>query len=233
MSTEAAISTYEHVNTDLMREPGLGTLQHFRVIPLYSHVRFGRWDDILSYPEPVQDLIYPRGVWHYARGMAFVGKAQLGNAEKELESLKSIAANDTLKEVTIWDINTTQELMQIASRILEGEIAARSGNFDEAVGLLREAIGIENELAYNEPPDWFFPVRHNLGAILLQAEQPVEAEEIYREDLKEFPQNGWSLFGLWQSLKAQNRESEAAEVKKKFEKAWKYADIKLQSSRIF
>jgi tetratricopeptide (TPR) repeat protein len=165
--------------------------------------------------------------------MAFVGKAQLGNAEKELESLKSIAANDTLKEVTIWDINTTQELMQIASRILEGEIAARSGNFDEAVGLLREAIGIENELAYNEPPDWFFPVRHNLGAILLQAEQPVEAEEIYREDLKEFPQNGWSLFGLWQSLKAQNRESEAAEVKKKFEKAWKYADIKLQSSRIF
>ena len=171
LSTKAAISTYEQVNTELMREPGLGTLQHFRVIPLYSHVRFGRWDDILSYPEPAPDLIYPMGVWHYARGMAFLGKGQLEDAENELDNLKVIAADDTLKEVTIWDINTTKELMQIASRT-------------------------------------------------------------DREDLQECPQNGWSLFGLYQSLTAQGKTGEAKDVRSQFEEAWKYADIELKSSRI-
>lgn len=232
LSTEAALGTYEHVNTEMMREPGFGTLQHFRVIPLYSHVRFGRWNDILSYSEPAEDLIYPRGVWHYARGMAFVGNAQLEDAEKELESLKIIAADDTLKEITIWDINSTQELMQIASRVLEGEIAAQYGNFDEAVALLQDALEIESQLAYNEPPDWFFPVRHNLGAILLQADRPEEAEEIYRKDLQDFPQNGWSLFGLHQSLMAQEKIEEAEQVKMQYEEAWKHADIELHSSRI-
>lgn len=232
VSMEAAYSTAEHVNTDMMRELGFGTLQHYRVIPLYGSVRFGRWDEILSYPEPDQDLIYPRGVWHYARGMAFVGKVQLEQAETELNKLKTIAADERLKEITIWDINTTQELMQIGSRVLEGEIAAQRENYERAVMLLREALMIETQLAYNEPPDWFFPVRHNLGAILLKANKPDEAEQVYRADLEEFPSNGWSLFGLWQSLEAQGKMKEAVEIKQKFEKSWKHADIDLASSRI-
>lgn len=232
VSMEAAYSTAEHVNTDMMREPGFGTLQHYRVIPLYGSVRFGRWDEILSYPQPDQDLIYPRGAWHYARGMAFVGKGQLEKAETELNKLKTIAADERLKEITIWDINTTQELMQIGSRVLEGEIAARKENYERAVTLLQEALEIETQLAYNEPPDWFFPVRHNLGAILLKANKPDEAEQVYRADLEEFPDNGWSLFGLWQSLKAQGKTKEAAEIQQKFEQAWKYADVELKSSRV-
>lgn len=231
-SMAAAYSTAEHVNTDMMREPGFGTLQHFRVIPLYGSVRFGRWEEILDYPEPAVDLIYPRGVWHYARGMAFVGKGQLQDAETELKKLKAIASDDTLKEITIWDINTTQELMQIGYRVLEGEIAAQTGDFDSAIRLLREAVEIENTLAYNEPPDWFFPVRHNLGAIMLEADKPAQAEQVYREDLEEFPNNGWSLFGLYESLRVQGRASEAEVVKEQFEEAWKYADVELSSSRI-
>lgn len=232
LSMEAAYNTAERVNLEMMREPGFGTLQHFYVIPLYSSVRFGHWDEILDYPEPDQDLIYPRGVWHYARGLAFTAKEEMETANAELDKLKEIAANESLSEVTIMDINSTKELMEIASRVLEAEIAAKSGEYDEAVSLLKEAIAIEGELAYNEPPDWFFPVRQNLGAILLEAGRPAEAESIYREDLDEFPKNGWSLFGLHQSLAAQGKAEEAQKVKAQFDEAWKHADIELIASRI-
>ncbi|MCW9706120.1 tetratricopeptide repeat protein [Fodinibius salsisoli] len=231
-SIQAAKSTSDLVDTEMMREPGLGTLQHYWVIPLYDHVRFARWDAIMNYEEPAKDLIYPRGVWHYARGMAQVGKGNLEEANAELEKLKTIAADDTLQEVTIWDINTTKELMQIASRVLEGEIMAQEGRFERAVTILREAVEIEGELSYNEPPDWFFPVRHNLGSILLKADSPSEAELVYREDLAKFPDNGWSLYGLWKSLDAQNKTEEAAKIRQKFEEAWKYADVELNDSRM-
>lgn len=232
LSMEAAYNTAERVNIEMMREPGFGTLQHFHVIPLYSSVRFGHWGEILDYTEPDEDLIYPRGVWHYARGLAFTAKEEIETAKAELDKLKVIAANKALKEVTIMDINSTKELMEIASRVLEAEIVAKGGEYDKALSLLREAIAIEGELAYNEPPDWFFPVRQNLGAILLEANRPAEAEVVYREDLLEFPNNGWSLFGLYQSLKTQGKTEDAQKVKAQFDEAWKHADIELKTSRI-
>jgi tetratricopeptide (TPR) repeat protein len=232
-SLKAARNTSELVDTETMREPGLGTLQHYWVIPLYDNVRFARWDKILTYPVPEKDLIYPRGVWHYARGMAYVGQGKLGKASDELGKLSTIAADDTLKEVTIWDINTTQELMKIASLVLEGELFARQDNFNKSISLLKEAVEIEDQLNYNEPPDWFFPVRHNLGSILLEADRPEEAEEVYRTDLAKFPDNGWSLYGLWQSLKVQEKDNEADKIKRSFEKAWEHADVELSASRLF
>lgn len=231
-SLEAAKSTSDLVDTQTMRQPGLGTLQHYWIIPLYDHVRFGRWDAILEYPEPAEDLIYPRGIWHYARGMAFVGKGHFDRARTELQKVKTIAEHDALEEITIWDINSTHELMSIAALVLDGEIQSGEGNFDGAEESLREAIEIEDQLNYNEPPDWFFPVRHNLGAVLLAAGKPVEAEQIYRRDLRKFPENGWSLFGLYQSLDAQGKQSEAEEIKQQFEQAWKYSDIELNRSRV-
>jgi tetratricopeptide (TPR) repeat protein len=231
-SLEAAVNTAEIVDKKMMREPGFGTLQHYSVIPLYGYVRFGKWDEILRYPKPADDLLYPTGVWHYARGMSYLGTDSLARAKQELESLKAIASNETLNEVTIWDMNTTQELMQIASRVLEGEIFAQENKYDQAIAMLNEALAIEDNLQYNEPPDWFFPVRHNLGAVMMEANQAVEAEQVYRADLKEFPKNGWALFGLHQSLLAQGREDEAREVKTQFDEAWQYADTQLNSSRI-
>lgn len=231
-SIEAAKTTSELVNTETMRQPGLGTLQHYWVIPLYGYVRFAKWNEILAYPEPAHDLIYPRGVWHYARGMAYAGTGDLDQARTELAELKTVAANDTLQEVTIWEINTTGELMQIASRVLEGELEALEGDFDSAVRLLKEAVEIEDRLNYNEPPDWFFPVRHNLGSVLLEAGRPEEAEQVYREDLAKFPDNGWSLYGLWQSLEAQGKRKEVDEIRNRFREAWKHADLELEASRM-
>lgn len=230
LSLKAAQNTHERVDTLMMREPGMGLLQHYWTIPMYANVRFGQWDELLSYPEPTMDLLYPRGVWHYARGMAFVAKDQPKKASDELKALNVIAANDSLKEVVI--MNNAHDLMKIASRILEGEIAAHQKQYDKAIALLREAISVEDELLYNEPPDWFFPARHNLGAVLLDVGKIAEAEQVYRADLKEFPKNGWALFGLHQSLMEQGRDSEAQDVKNQYDEAWKNADIKLASTRI-
>lgn len=231
LATKAALATSMMVNTDIMRMPDMGTLQHYWIIPLYAYVRFGDWQKILSYPKPADDLIYPQGVWHYARGLAYTAQNEFDKAETELAELKTIAVKDTLNYITIWEINTTKQLMQIATRVLEGELAAAQGKYGKAIRFLNEAVRIEDALNYNEPADWFFPVRHNLGAVLLEAGQNRKAEKIYREDLETYPKNGWALFGLAQSLKAQGKETEAKKVKEQFEEAWKHADITLKASR--
>jgi tetratricopeptide (TPR) repeat protein len=114
--------------------------------------------------------------------------------------------------------------------MLEGEILVREGNTDAAIAKLREAIKAEDALKYDEPPGWILPVRHSLGATLIQAGRFGAAEELYREDLKRLPENGWSLFGLASSLKLQNKTAEAAAVESRFKKMWRSADLQLTSS---
>jgi tetratricopeptide (TPR) repeat protein len=203
----AAKSTSAKVDTVMMRQPGYGTLQHFRVIPLYAYVRFGKWDEILAYPKAADDLIYPQGVWHYARGIAFARTGRFEEAERELSLIKKISVNPTLDDITIWDINRTDQLMEIAVNALAGELAAARGNYKKAISHLQAAVEIEDSLTYNEPPDWFFPVRHSLGAVLIEAGRPADAERVYRTDLETFPENGWSLFGLKKSLELQNKKN--------------------------
>ena len=121
--------------------------------------------------------------------------------------------------------------MEIAAKALAGELAAAKGDHYYAVQFLQEAIEIEDGLRYNEPPDWFFPVRHSLGAVLIEAGRPADAEQVYRADLEVFPENGWSLYGLQKSLEMQNMNGEAAEVEQRFKEAWAWSDIELTASR--
>ncbi len=230
-SIAAARHTAEHVNHALMRDPQMAMLQHFASIPYYALVRFGHWEEILEEPAPEADLLYPTAVWHYARGVAYVRQGKLGNAKQELGEVRAIASDPELQEVRIWGLNPASSLAQIAASVLQGEIAAAKNKTNAAVAELRKAIAIEDGLIYGEPPDWFYPVRQNLGAILLEAGRPSQAEEVYREDLARFPDNGWSLFGLAQSLRAQGKQAEAAEVQRRFETAWKYADVEITASR--
>jgi tetratricopeptide (TPR) repeat protein len=232
LAIEAARLTAEKIDPEQMRQPGFGTLQHYSVIPLYALTRFGQWDRILDYPAPDEELVYPRGVWRYARGIAYTAQGNLDMARGELELLRDIAADPALKEVTIWEINSTAQLIRIGEEVLTGEIAAKEGDYDQAISHLRKAVELEDQLTYNEPPDWYYPVRHSLGAVLLRAGQPAEAEKVYREDLKEFPENGWALFGLAQSLEAQGQSAEAEKVRQRFQEAWKHTDIQLTASRI-
>ncbi|HYQ58330.1 MAG TPA: hypothetical protein VEP89_13395, partial [Draconibacterium sp.] len=183
----------ELISKQLMQEPGWGTLQHFYSIPYYVYVKCGKWDKILAHPDEVPSLNYPAAVRAYARGMAFLGKDDVENAEQELEKLEILAQDESLKDLTIWDINSTYDLVQIARNVLKAEILATQKEYLQSIELLTEAIEVEDALNYNEPPDWFFSVRHHLGAVQNEAENYHDAIETYREDLATFPRNGWAL----------------------------------------
>jgi len=215
----------------LMREPGYGTLQHYMTIPLYAMIKFGRWEEILKEAAPEADLRYPNGVWHFARGMAYTRTKQLASAASELAKLQAIAADSALSKVTIWDINTTFDLLQIATEMLSGELVAGKRDFAQAIAHLQRAVELEDNLTYDEPPPWYTPARHNLGAVLLEAGRAAEAQKVYEADLKKYPENGWSLYGLQQSLRAQNKKAEAGAAQKRLDQAWSGADITLTGSR--
>jgi tetratricopeptide (TPR) repeat protein len=201
----------------------------FPVTPMLAYARFGLWQDALTEPRPPATEPYATGIWHYARGRAFVARNQLDRAALELTALKSVMQHQAFAS-TLKDLPLLTNL-QIASRVVEGELAAQQGDDDTAIHVLREAVAIEDGLPYSEPPIWHQPTRQVLGAVLLEAGRPADAEEVYREDLKVFRENGWSLFGLMESLKAQlHRSLEAAEIERRFEKAWARADVTLRSS---
>jgi tetratricopeptide (TPR) repeat protein len=201
----------------------------FPVTPLLAYVRFNRWKEVLTEPSPPSDQPYAVGIWHYARGLAYVAQARIDRAESELSALQQVMMHEAFA-TTLKDLPLLTSL-QIASRVVAGEIAARRGDSASAVRLLQEAVAIEDGIPYNEPPVWHQPPRQVLGAVLLEAGRPAEAEQTYRQDLKRFRENGWSLFGLMQSLAAQGRSAEADSVRARFAVAWQRADVTLRSSR--
>ncbi len=202
----------------------------FPVTPLLAYVRFGRWKEVLTEPSLPETQPYAVGIWRYARGLAFIAGNRLDRAEAELAELRQTMKHEAFT-TTVKDLPLLTNL-QIASRIVAGELAGRQGRADEAVRLLEEAVGIEDDIPYNEPPVWHQPPRQVLGAVLLGAGRARDAERVYRADLERFRENGWSLFGLKQSLDAQGRADEAREVEARFKKAWARADITITSSRI-
>jgi tetratricopeptide (TPR) repeat protein len=179
----------------------------------------------LRQPAPPQDLRYATGIWRYTRGLAYSAKGQSDSAAVERDSLAAIEA--AVPPEQMLNLNPAKAVLGVAKAHLAGEMAAQQGRIDEAVAQLQDAIEREDELNYAEPPEWYLPMRQRLGAVLLAAGRPVRAEKVFREDLVRRPENGWSLYGLAQSLKAQNRPKAAAKVEERFEKAWKTADVKL------
>jgi len=229
---DAAIKTSQKPPDSLLSVCGYQALQHFAVIPLYAYVTFGKWDEILNYPEPQDIRPYMQSIWRYARTIAFIGKDMLTDAEKEIEIIEQKRSDKSIQDLSIWGINSAGTLIDIAYEVASGELAAKKKNYKLAIKHLENAVEIENTLRYDEPPTWFYPCKQNLGAVLIEAGKYEEAENIYRENLSEFPDNGWGLFGLKQALLRQNKTVEAAEVEKRFNEAWKYSDLVLTSSRI-
>jgi tetratricopeptide (TPR) repeat protein len=209
------------------RNPFVEPYLHY---PYLAQVTFGRWDELIARPLPPPELPYSRAMAHYARGVAFAAKGMPAEAQAALDTLKQIAETGTVGYASAgWTTPSTN--LQIAQHALAGEIAARTGKLDDAIAHFQAAQKIEDAQLYTEPPDWYYPIRHSLGAVLLKAGKPAEAEALYLQDLVRFPENGWALFGLAQALHAQNKHTEAAEVDARFQKAWATADVKLTASR--
>ncbi len=218
----AARTIVEKVPADVVR--AIPPFEYYSPVVLFTLARFSRWDDALKEPAPPSDLRYTTGVWHYVRGLAYAAKGQLDSAAVERDSVAALAARIP-PEMTA-NLNSERALLQIAGHHLTGDIAARQRRTDEAVRAMRAGIAIEDELTYDEPSAWALPLRQQLGAVLLTAGRPKEAEQAYREDLVRYPNNGWALHGLAQALTAQGRTKEAAAANERFEKAWSRADVK-------
>ncbi len=232
LAMQAAKDTAAKVNPEAMRDPGFaGTLQHFWLMPLYTQALFGQWSEILRAQAPPEDLVYPTSIWHYTRGLAFIRDEKADDARKELADLRKMMQDPAVATLTIFDLNDISQILSIAEHVLLGEIEAAEGQFTLAIKHLKHAVTLEDGLNYTEPKDWYLPPRQVLGAVLLQAGKAAEAEKVYREDLKYHPQNGWSLFGLVQSLHTQGQVLAAKNAQQEFNKAWADADITLASSR--
>jgi tetratricopeptide (TPR) repeat protein len=199
----------------------------FGAVPLEVMVRFGRWDQILAAPAPV-DRPFSKAMWHAARGIAHAAKGNVPAAKAEQEQF--LAARRALPADYPGGINLASAVLDVAEPMLAGEILFRAGQVDAGLERLREAVRKEDALRYNEPPDWSIPVRHALGASLMQVGRYAEAEQVYRADLRKLPGNGWSLFGLSQALRQQGKVDEAKAVRVQFEKVWAKADIDITSS---
>jgi tetratricopeptide (TPR) repeat protein len=185
---------------------------------------------MLKEPAP-PDNLYLLGAWHYARGLSFLAKGQLFDAEKELVEVRRVAGDKAL-EFPLFSPNNAAQIFAVAPAVLAGELHAARKEYDAALADLERAVRLEDSLVYTEPSEWHYPPRHALGAVLLEAGRAREAETVYWEDLKRNPENGWALFGLAQALQAQGKNPQADLIRKRFEKAWARADVKPSASRM-
>jgi len=218
----------EHVHPEIMKQPGWGTLQHYYITPYNVAVKFKKWDDILGMQFETYDLKYVKAVRHYAEGMAHLGKGNQENVKKELIQLMELAKDESLKEVTIWDINSVYDLVQIASKVLEAELWASEEDYATSIILLKEAIAIEDTLNYNEPPDWFFSVRHHLGAIQNKAGKFNDAITTYNDDLKRLPKNGWAYHGLKLAYQGLDDAESTERINTLYKESWKDANFEIK-----
>jgi tetratricopeptide (TPR) repeat protein len=194
--------------------------------PVLVDVRFRKWGEVLKAPEPAEALPTARAVWRYARAVALAAKGDVSAAEEERAGLDAEAAK--IAQGAVWGVNSTEAVIAVAKASLDARLAAARKDLKGAVESWRAAVDAEDMLGYDEPPPWYYPVRESLGAALLLDGQKEEAEKVFREDLQRNPRNPRSLFGLWESLKAQKKSADADWVRREFQTAWKNADVDIR-----
>lgn len=214
---------------ELLRAPGMTVLQHHETRRLQMLVRFARWNVILDVPAPAEDLAHARAMWQYARGRALAATGSIAEAEEAWRRVRATAQMPEVANLHL-EFNKAGAVLGIADEVLAGHIAETKGDATAAIAHLREAARMENALTYGEPPEWSVPVRQELGMMLLRADRATEAEQAFREDLKRFPDNGWSLRGLELALRRQEKAEEADRVAKRLSIVWASADIDVPSA---
>jgi len=213
LALQAAQAAWPAACGPARRDPGTAIVQQYGVLPVFTLVRFGQWDTLLRGTLPPDGPApYPLAMWHYARGTALARTGQLQGAQQALARLRAVAAEPALRGQRIKNINPATALVQIATLTLQADLALAHGEPAAAVALLREATATEDALSYDEPHLWLAPTRHALGAVLLAAGQAAAAAQVYREDLRHYPANGWSLAGLAAALRQLQQPAAAAQA---------------------
>ena len=226
LSLKSARRVVENVRIEQVEQ--FPTIQFFRTVPMLSLVRFARWEEILSEPEPHAPFAFARAIWHYGRGVAY---ASMENKESALNELAAIERLEPeVDEIFMGNVYPAKSLIGIAKSLLRGEISFRSGAMAAAVTSFEEAVAMQDALPYTEPPFWYYPTRQSLGAALLADGRAAEAQLVFEADLEQYPMNGWSLYGLTESLNAQGRTARAEAARQRFETVWQFSDVTLSSS---
>lgn len=228
LAIDAAKKTAEKVPVGELIE--MPYLQNFAATPLLAYTRFGKWNDILTIPSPNSEVKHLKLIWHYARGIAFIKKDNLIEAKEELDAIETMISDPEMESLMAVGFDSSKTIAELAFQIVAGDYAAAQGKDIKALEHLTKAVTLEDQLIYNEPSAWHIPPRQNLGALLVSMKRYDEAEKVYREDLDKLRQNGWSLYGLYQCLKAQGKNKEANLIKKEYDKAWEEADITITAS---
>jgi tetratricopeptide (TPR) repeat protein len=224
----AARAQWDHLPEEVLREYG-GFFDTMMCSIYDVQKRFGRWDELLAEPAPPENLPATTAVWRAHRAIAYAAKKDFASAERE--HLEFRALMDAFPESPAWENQRTAlEYFTVSDLFVEGEIALQKGEWDEAARLLEHAVVVEDGLGYGEPPMWLQPVRHTLGAVYLMSGRYADAERVYREDLNQWRDNGWSLFGLSRALEEQGKDEEALAVRRDFERVWKGADEPTETS---
>jgi tetratricopeptide (TPR) repeat protein len=194
----------------------------FMTVPLAVEVRFHKWNEILKTPQPDPDMHTATVFWHFARGLALAGTGKLEEAEAEHKIVAEAEEKTPPEAIFQMPINNkTKDILKIAENVLGAKISLAKNDMDATVNQLRAAVATQDLLKYDEPQDWFYPVRESLGAVLLKIGDDAGAEEVFRADLERNPRNPRSLFGLEQALKAQEKTYDASFVRKQFDANWK------------
>ena len=231
LALHAAEQTAKRADRAVMGEAPMEFMQQYVVTPLLTRVRFGDWDAILAEAAVPAEPPYTAAIRHFARGMAHARKGDLAEATREADALHAIAIDPAMARVSFFDINHADGVLRVADALLRGELLRTQGKHAQAIAALRAAAAAEDALAYNEPADWPLPVRPYLGAALLEAGDAKGAAEMFNQDLKTYPLNGWSLFGLAQAQQALGQADAARETSQRQAGAWQWADAKLTAAR--
>ncbi len=197
-------------------------LEGFMTIPVAVEVRFHHWNEILKMPAPDPAMKTATVFWHFGRGLALAGTGKIAEAEAEYKIVSD--AEEATPPDVIFQMpinNKAKDILKIAKDVVGAKIAMAKKDTSGAIAMLQEAVAIQDKLNYGEPPDWFYPVRENLGGAMLVSGDAAGAEKVFREDLQKNPRNPRSLFGLHQALVQQNRDYDAGFVQKQFDAAWK------------
>jgi len=229
VAIEAARKVAANVRLEMIEQ--FPPVEFFHTIPLLALTQFGEWDTILDEAQPREDLEFSNAIWHYARATAQARKGNLKAARAEHEALVPLLETDKILALDGSDYPASI-ILEVADQLVLGEIAMADQDLKSAIEHFENAVASQDSLPYMEPPFWYYPTRQSLGAALLAADRAEEAEAVYTRDLKDYPRNGWSLFGLTQSLEAQDKTEQAEKARDRFEKTWALADIELTGSRL-
>jgi len=202
-------------------------LDQFVWTPIWVDLRFAKWNAVLERAEPAAGLPVSHMMWRYSRAVAYAAQKQVAKAEAE-KALFAGEAAALPPEASLSAMNPAAAVLEVANEVLAARLAAANSNEEAAIRHWRRAAAAHDKLNYDEPPDWYSPVRESLGAVLLSSGKVNEAEEVFREDLRRNPRNPRSLFGLRETLNARHADSDAAWVDRQFRETWKNADVELR-----